>query len=499
MPEMVSIDLGAQSGRVSVGSFDGERLRTTEVHRFANAPVRLPGALHWNVLGIYAEILDGLRVAAGRTEAPIDSLAVDSWAFDFGLIDDAGRLLQNPVHHRDPRTEASMEEVWERIPPRELYERTGTQMMRFNTLYQLWAIQAADDPVLERADELLLVPDLVNYWLCGVRGCELTNATTMQCLDLRAREWAWDVLHRAGIPTHVFGELVSPGTVLGGLRAAVAQEAGLAGTRVVAAAEHDTAAAVAAVPLRGPGSVYISSGTWSLVGVEVAAPVIDDRSFAANLTNEGGVRDTVRLLRNVTGLWMLHECARSWSRAGVTYRFDELVSLASSAPALGALVDPNDVSFVAPDDMPRAVREYCVATAQEPPEDPAAVVRCILESLALKYRQTIELLAAVTGVPPLEIHVVGGGAQNGLLNQWTADATGLPLSAGPVEATTVGNLLVQAMALGELDSLADAREVVRSSFTATRYEPHRTEVWEDAYARFTDVGAMAAAVGGATV
>ena len=485
MATLAAVDLGAQSGRVAVGRFDGERLSVTEVHRFDNVPVRTRGTLHWDVLRLYQNVLDGLR-AAGREAGRVDSVAVDSWAIDFGLLDRGGRLLQNPVHYRDGRRARAMESVLQRVPARELYERTGIQLMPINTLFELGAMAADGDAALAVADTLLLIPDLMHYWLCGARSSEFTNATTTQCFDPRAGGWATDLLERVGVPASVLPEVVRPGTRLGRLSREVADDTRLDDAEVIAAATHDTGSAVAAVPLRGPASAYVSAGTWSLVGVEVREPVITDAAFAANLTNEGGVDGTFRLLRNVTGLWLVHECRRAWALEGHEYSFDQLVALAKEAPPLRSFVEPNDPAFADPGDMPARVRAFCAHTGQAEPVEPGAVVRCILESLALKHAQTVELLAAVTGTTPDVIHVVGGGARNELLCRWTADAAGLPVVCGPEEATLLGNLLVQAMALGEVASLSDAREIVAASITAPSYDPQETAAWQEARARFAE-------------
>ena len=490
MGTMVAVDLGAQSGRVALGRFDGERLSVEEVHRFPNVPVLAHGTLHWDVLRLYDAILEGLGAAA-REAGGVDSVGIDTWGVDFGLLDRAGRLVQNPVHHRDRRTDGVLDELYERVPARELYDRTGIQLMPINTVVQLAAMVSAEDPALEIAETLLLVPDLFHYWLSGVAACEWTNATTTQCLDARSQTWAADLLERLGLPSRLFPEVVPPASVLGPLGDDVAGRTRLRGAVVVAPATHDTGSAVAAVPFRTPDAAYISSGTWSLVGLERRAPLIDDRTFAANLTNEGGVGGTFRLLRNVTGLWLLHECRRAWAGEGRDWAFDELVAMAEDAPPLRSLIDPNDPAFTAPGDMPRRIRERCSATAQEAPEDASAVVRCVLESLALKYRQTLELLADATGTSPPELHVVGGGARNELLCRWTAHATGLPVLAGPAEATEIGNLAVQAMALGELGSLDEARDVVRRSFEPAPYEPRDRDAWDDAYGRFERVAGAA--------
>ena len=483
---MAAVDLGAQSGRVTLGTFDGDRLSVVEVHRFRNIPVRTRGTLHWDVLRLYEEVLEGLTAVAGVANA-VDSVGVDSWGVDFGLLDRDGRLIQNPVHHRDRRTEGAMEALFAEVPAREIYERTGIQLMPINTLVQLFAAVAADERSLEIAETLLLIPDLLHFWLCGVAACEYTNATTTQCLDPRAQAWATDLLERLRLPAGVFPDVVRPATVLGALLDEVAERTRLRRVVAVAPATHDTASAVAAVPFRSRESAYISAGTWSLVGMELDAPLINDNSFSANLTNEGGMNGTVRLLRNVNGLWLVHECQRAWAVGGMSLGFDELVHLAEQAPAFGSFIDPDDPAFVAPGGMPERIRDFCARTNQPAPQEPGAVIRCILESLALKFRVTIELLARVTGTSPPEVHIVGGGARNRLLCQCTADATGLPVLAGPEEATVVGNLLGQAIALGELASLADARTVVSASFEPTLYEPTRPAEWTQAHARFEEI------------
>jgi rhamnulokinase len=351
-------------------------------------------------------------------------------------------------------------------------------------VFELAAMAREHDPALEAAQTLLLIPDLMHYWLCGSRTTEFTNATTTQCYDPRAGGWARDLLERLDIPSELFPDVVAPATELGEVVPEVADEAGIANAKVLAVATHDTGSAVAAIPLRGPDSAFLSVGTWSLVGVESDQPLIGDDSYEANLTNEGGVAGTFRLLRNHTGLWLLYECKRSWALAGQEYAFGELLELAKSAPQLRSLVDPDDPAFGAPGDMPGRVSEYCAQTGQEQPADVGAVVRCLLESLALRHAQTIELLGAVIGRPMKELHVVGGGARNQLLCEWTAEAAGLPVVVGPEEATLVGNLLVQAMALGEISSLSEAREVVRTSFEPTVHEPRGSEAWPEARERF---------------
>ena len=489
MATFAAIDLGAQSGRVAVGRFDGERLSISEVHRFPNVPVRTRNTLNWDILRLYQDATDGLRAAA-REAGRVDSVAADSWAVDFGLLDQNGRLLQNPVHYRDDRRARAVGGVLAEVPARDLYERTGIQLIPINTVFELGAMAAERDPALEAAETLLLIPDLMHYWLCGARTSELTNATTTQCFDPRTGTWAVDVLERLDVPTRLLPDVLQPGTKLERLSDRVADDTRLGGAVVVAVATHDTASAVAAVPFRRPSSAFISAGTWSLVGLEVQQPVISDASFAANLTNEGGVGSTFRLLRNVTGLWLLHECRRAWALDGHDYSFDQLVALAKEAPVLRSLIEPNDPAFSDQGDMPARVRAFCAHTGQPEPVEPGAVVRCILESLALKHAQTIEVLASVTGTVPEEIHLVGGGSRNELLCRWTAGAAGVPVLAGPEEATLLGNFLVQAMSLGELASIDDGREIVRTSFAPTIYEPQDTAAWREARERFVRAVAL---------
>jgi rhamnulokinase len=483
MATMAAVDLGAQSGRVVLGRFDGERIAIEEVRRFDNVPVLAAGTLHWDVLRLYEDVLTGLSAAA-RDPHEIDSVGVDSWGVDFALVNRAGSLIGNPVHHRDRRTEGAMERVFARVPARELYDRTGIQLMPINTLFQLFVMAEVGDRALEVAHRLLFMPDLFHFWLGGVASCELTNASTSQCYDPRAQAWATDVLARLGLPAEVFRETAAPSSVLGPLRPEVAERTRLRRAVVVTPASHDTASAVAATPLRDPSSVYISAGSWSLVGMELGEPLITDETFAANLTNEGGLAGTVRLLRNVDGLWLLHECRNAWRAEGQAWDFPELIRMAEDAPPLRSFVEPNDPRFLAPGDAPARIRSFCGESGQAVPEDAGAVVRCVLESLALKHRQAIQLLAEATGRAPAEVHVVGGGALNGLLCQWTSDASALPVLAGPVEATAIGNLAAQAIALGELSSLHEAREVIRASFEPTVYEPSGSPAWQEAAERF---------------
>lgn len=477
---MLAMDLGAESGRAMLGRFDGTRLALEELHRFHNLPVRLGAHLHWDFPGLFDQILAGIRRAAPDG---VDSIGVDAWGVDFGLLDARGELLGNPVHYRDRRTEGMLEAAFQHVPRDELYRRTGIQILPINTVFQLMAMVLDRDPRLEVADSLLLIPDLFHHFLSGTTACEFTNATTTQCYDPHRQSWATDLLARLGIPSRMFKEVVAPGTVLGPLTPDMAAETGLPGARVVATATHDTGSAVAAVPfVDGAQAGYISSGTWSLVGLEVAEPVINQATLKANITNEGGVGGTTRLLKNVMGLWLVQECRRSWSQEGHSLTYEQLITLAEKARPFTAFIDPDDERFLRPGDIPAKLRMACRETGQPEPNDPGQLVRVILESLALKYRLVLRQLEAATGARVQVIHTVGGGAQNRLLCQMTADATGRPLLAGPVEATAIGNLLVQAIALGELASLRDARAVIRGSFSVEEHEPGAD--WAEPAARF---------------
>ena len=484
---LIAVDLGAESGRAVVGTFDGGRLALDVVHRFPNVPVTLAGTLHWDFLRLFGDVAAGLRRAAGG--GPVASVGVDTWGVDFGLLDERGRLLGNPVHYRDARTAGMPEAAFATVPRDEIYRATGIQFMSINTLYQLLAMVRAGDPMLRQADRLLMTGDLFAHFLCGSSVAEYTNASTSQCLDPYTRDWARPLLERLDIPTGFLPEIVQPGTVLGPLLPDVAGAAGLAGTRVVAPGSHDTASAVVGAPLAGPTTAFLSSGTWSLLGLETAAPIVSDVTLAANLTNEGGVADTIRLLRNVMGLWLIQESRRALWPAVEGPSYEQLAGLAEAAPAFTAFIDPDDERFLRPGDLPARVRAFCRETGQPEPGDTGTLMRVLLESLALRYGRAIEELAAASGHPIDAIHIVGGGSNHRLLCHLTASATGLPVRAGPSEATAIGNIAVQAIAAGELGSVAEARELVARSFRMTTYEPAGD--WAEARARF------AALVGGA--
>jgi rhamnulokinase len=485
--KLLAFDLGAESGRGVLGLFDGNQLRLEVVHRFPNGPVRTLDTLHWDVLRLHGEMVHTLRLCAAQ-HGNIDSLGVDTWGVDFALLGRDGTLLGNPRHYRDPHTEGVMEKAFAHVPRADIFRQTGLQFMRFNTLYQLLAMQEARSPLLDVAQTLLFMPDLFHYFFTGLKVNEYTDASTSQMLDPTTRSWAHGLVKAFCLPSNILGTLVQPGTVLGPLRAAVVSETGLNAAPVIAPASHDTGSAIAAVPASSSSWAYISSGTWSLMGVELPAPLLTDAALAANFTNEGGVGGTTRFLKNIMGLWLVQECRRVWERTGTTYSYDELSRLAEAAPPFVSVIDPDDASFWLPASMSQALADYCRRTGQPAPADAGATVRCALEGLALRYRWVLEKLEQLTGKRLETIHIVGGGSQNALLNQLAADACNRPVLAGPVEATAIGNVLVQAIGFGVLGSLAEAREVVRRSFEVKTFTPRNPGAWQGPYERFLALG-----------
>lgn len=490
----LAVDLGAESGRVVAGTFDGARIALEEVHRFANGPVNVMGHLHWDVLRLWSDIKAGLAKAAQRYGDRIAGIGLDTWGVDFGLLDANDELLGNPYHYRDARTDGMMERAFAKVSREAIFEATGIQFLQLNTLIQLVAMVEAQSPALDVAQTLLLMPDLLNFWLTGRKANEFSDATTSQCYDPRAGTWAYGLLEQLGIPTRIFraGEgnrIVPPGTVLGTLLPSVMEETGLGAVPIIAPATHDTGSAVAAVPMNPDNAIYLSSGTWSLMGVESKVPIINAEMLAYNLTNEGGVDGTFRLLKNIMGLWLVQECRREWQRAGEDHDYGEMVAMAAAAPAFGPLIYPGDGRFLAPGDMTPRIRAFCRETGQVVPETKGAILRCALESLALEYRWVAEKLDALTGKRLGTIHIIGGGAKNELLDQFAADATGRTVVAGPVEATALGNVLVQAVALGHIGSIAEGREVIARSFELKTFESRDTAAWDEAYQRYLQIRA----------
>jgi rhamnulokinase len=477
---VLAVDLGAETGRVMAVHFDGQSLHLEELHRFPNTPVTLNGTLHWNFLQLWADIQAGIE--KGKSLQPA-SLGVDTWGVDFGLLDRQDNLIGNPVHYRDGRTKGMMERAFARVPQAHIFGQTGIQFLPINTLYQILSLAEGRSPQLQIASTFLTAPDLLNFWLTGTKVCEFSNATTTQLFNPTTGRWATELMAKLDIPYTIFPEIVPPGTKLGIYE----------GMPVIAPACHDTGSAVAAVPAQTAQAsarstfAYISSGTWSLVGLEVDKPILTPEALAANVTNEGGVYGTYRLLKNVMGLWILQQCRATWAVAGQAYTYAQLVAMAEEAEPLTAVFNPNHAMFLAPGDHPQHIREICRQTNQPVPQTPGALVRCVLESLALAYREVLEQVSAVAHRTVATIHIVGGGTQNELLNQMTADATGLSVIAGPVEATVIGNALVQLITLGEIADLPQARQIVATMAELKQYEPGDRAVWAEAYGRYQDL------------
>lgn len=485
---VLGIDLGASSGRAMLGTLEGKKLTIREIHRFLNEPVTLCGRFVWDMPRLFHEIKQAL-LKLSKSGETVDAIGIDTWGVDFGLLDKNGHLLSLPVHYRDARTNGIPEKVRAIIPDEELFARTGIAFNSFNTLYQLYAMKEEGDPALESAQDLLFLPDLLAYFLTGKKGTEYTIASTSQLLDPFKRDWDRELMEKLGIPAHIFGEVKLPGTVRGTLLPEIAKECGVAEIPVIAIGGHDTASAVAAVPAKEKDFAYISSGTWSLLGAEVQKPLCTEGVMKANYTNEGGVDGSIRLLKNIMGLWIIQECKREWDRRGSETSFGELVELSMQAPAFKAILDVDDACFLAPGDMPARIQAYCAKSGQPVPEGKGEISRVIYESLALKYRWAIERLEEDMLKKPIEaLHIVGGGSKNALLNRFTAEAIKRPVIAGPDEGTIIGNLLVQAQALGAISGIRELREVVENSFPTKTFLPETDgKAWDEAYQRYLKV------------
>jgi rhamnulokinase len=486
----LAIDLGAESGRVMAGLWNGKTIRLDEIHRFPNAPVPLGDSLRWDVLRLWAEIQTGLALAAKKYGRAVVSVGADTWGVDYVLLDRHNEMLGQPYAYRDARTNGIMARAFRKVPRAEIFARTGLQFMQFNSLFQLLAVKQNMPELLDAADCLLFMPDFLHWALCGSRVAEFTIASTSQCLNPLTRNWASGLLKQFGLPTRIFPKVVPPGTRLGALRPAVADRSCLRKVNVVAPPAHDTASAVAGVPTANTGKAnwaYLSSGTWSLMGVEVNQASLSARTRELNLTNEGGLDGTYRLLKNIMGLWLVQQCKRAFDARGRKYEYSQLAQMAARAPALRSIINPDDARFLNPPDMPKAIQEFCRETRQPVPKTEGELVRCAYESLALKYRQTLGWLEELTGNRIEVIHIVGGGSQSAILNQFAADACQRPVITGPVEATALGNLLVQVRANGELASLAEMREIVRQSSRVAICQPGKPGAWEEASARFTEL------------
>ena len=486
----LAVDLGAESGRVVAGLFDGQRVRLEELHRFPNGAVPVAGTLRWDVLRLWSDILDGLAKAGASFGSSAASVGVDTWGVDYVLLTKQGEMVGQPYHYRDPRTAGVMDALFSRVPRSEIFAATGLQFMPINTLYQLVAMQLKQPEWLAQAHRFLMMPDVFHWLLSGSQVVEFTNATTTQCLDATRRDWATDLLRKLQIPTEIFPQVVQPGTNLGKLRQDVADRCRIPRLDVVAPATHDTGAAVAAIPTDRTGTArwaYISSGTWSLMGLELPNPVLTPRALELNVTNEGGIDGTYRLLKNIMGLWLVQECRRSFERMGRSISYAQLAHAAAEAKPFRSLVDPDAPAFLAPADMPSEIRTWCEAKGQPLPGTEGEFIRCVLESLALKYRIVLEWLEELGGEKVEVIHIVGGGTQNELLNQFAANACGRPVITGPVEATALGNVLVQARASGAVSSLAEMRAISKASSALRQYDPQDQSQWSEALGRFREL------------
>lgn len=488
----IGADVGASNGRLLLARFDGARFQLEVLHRFPNNVILAAGQYHWDALRIWSELLEGLRKYAQQHGPILGGIGVDTWGVDFALLDSAGRLLGNPVGYRDPRTDGMPEALCEVVPRREIFGLVGTHFIQFNTLIQLFAMRRHGDPQLDMASTLLMMPDLFNYWLTGEKAVEYTDASTSMMLHARERRWVTELIDRLDLPSHILPPLIQPGQRLGALLPTVSGETGLdPQTSLFTVGSHDTASAVAAVPGLDRDSLYISSGTWSLTGAEIPQPVLSDEALKYNFTNEGGVGNTIRLLQNFAGLWLLQACQQQWQREGTTWSWEHLMAEAQTAPAFKCFVNPDAHEFLAPSQMVHTIRAWTQQTGQPVPETVGEIVRCCLESLALNTRWGVEVIERVTGRGPgtpdgpyQVIRIVGGGSQNSLLAQWIADACGRPVVTGPVEATALGNVMMQAIATGHLANVAEGRAAVAASVVQEQFIPAASGGWGDAYARY---------------
>lgn len=481
----IAVDLGAESGRVMLGTIADGKLHLEEMHRFDNGPVETDGSLRWDFDRLLSEVKTGIGLATKKADGEPLGIGVDTWGVDFGLIGGDGRLIEAPYHYRDSRTNGMMDKAFERMPKREIYRNTGIQFMQLNSLYQVLAMRLTDSPALARTKKLIFMADLLSYFLCGKAFGEYTLASTSQMMDMASGQWSEAIFEKLGLPIEIMPEIVMPGTVVGSLTDEVAREIGCGKIPVIAIGSHDTASAVLGVPGSGHNWAYLSSGTWSLMGVELPKAIINERTFDYGFTNEGGVQNTIRLLKNIMGLWLVQECKRQWQRERQDLSYGELTDMASKAKPFFAHVDCDCSDFLAPGDMPARINNYLSQTGQPTTDDKGQMVRLILESLALKYRSTLEAIEDVTGQTIDVLHIVGGGIQNELLCQFAADASGKRVVTGPIEATASGNILMQAIAAGRLKGIDEARAIVRHSFDLKEYHPQNASLWTQKYEQYT--------------
>jgi len=501
----IAVDLGAESGRVMLGSVSAERLVLEEIHRFGNGPIEEAGSLRWDFERLLGEVKTGIGKATKAARAQVWGIGVDSWGVDFGLLDADGKLIENPYHYRDSQTNGMMEKTFKLMSSpreigrtkqgcktsdesnisrgkREIYDNTGVQFMQFNSLYQLLAMRTNNSVALAKAKTLIFIADLFSYFLCGKIFAEYSLASTSQFMDMRTGQWSKEVLDRLSLPTNIMPKIIAPGTVVGQLTGEIGRKLGCGPVPVIAIGSHDTASAVVAVPAAGDANwAYLSSGTWSLMGIEAPQAIVNDKTFEYSFTNEGGVENTIRLLKNIMGLWLIQECRRQWQREGADLSYAEMAAMAEEAKPFARRIDVDCSAFLAPGDMPKRINEHLAATKQKPIQDKGQMIRAILESLALKYRRVFEALEDVAGHTIDVLHIVGGGIQNELLCQFTASALGKRVVTGPVEATAIGNILMQAKAARQIKTLAEARQIVRNSFELKEYQPQETSLWQKQY------------------
>ena len=482
----LAFDLGATSGRTILASLEDGKINMKELTRFPSRIIHLHGKYYWSIYALYGALKEGL-CAAARENVKIESVGIDTWGVDFAYLGEDGTVMGLPRTYRDPYTNGIPEEVFNIIPKKQVYELTGIQIMNFNSLYQLFAAKKENSSAYNAASEVLFMPDALAYLLSGEKVCEYTIASTSQILNPRTKRMELGLLEKLGIKRDLFQDIVMPGTLIGKLTKEIENSTGLHDVKVVAVAGHDTASAIAAIPAENERFAYLSSGTWSLMGIEVPEAIITDESFQMNFTNEGGVDGTTRFLRNITGMWLLEQCRAEWSKAGNDYSYPEIIKMAESAEPFRSFVDSDHPSFANPGNMPEAIRNYCKATNQPIPESEGDFIRCIFESLALKYKSVLESLIKVSPFPIEKLHIIGGGSQNKLLNQWIANSIGIPVVAGPTEATAIGNVMMQAKAVGMVKNLSEIRRIVRNSVLPELFIPQDTQVWEDSYKKFKDI------------
>jgi rhamnulokinase len=487
MNHFLAFDLGASSGRAILGTLENRKISLKEVHRFENSMIHIHDNYHWNIFSLFEELKNGLSKCCLELKIHPESIGIDTWGVDFGLLDSANKLIGIPYAYRDNRNISAMEEVFRIIPKDEIYRLTGIAMWPFNSLYQLHAWKRDQPDVLHIARTLLFMPDIFNWLFSGVKSTDYTFASTSQLINPYTRKWEPSLFDRLGLPFGIMNEIIEPGTSIGNLLPELAQQLNLKDLAVVAVGSHDTASAIVSVPAEDNDYAYISSGTWSLMGIESDVPVISDKTFEYNLTNEGGVGRKIRLLKNILGLWLIQECRRIWLETGKGFTYPELVDMAKEANPFQSIIDPDYMKFYNPEDMTGEIKSFCTMTGQPEPSEPGQFVRIILEGLAFKYRMVLDQLREVSGKKLEKIHIIGGGSQNELLSQFTANAAGVPVVTGPVEATAIGNLMVQAMAKGHVSNLDEIREVIRNSFELKTFLPEDQPEWEEAYQKYISI------------